>query len=258
MRKEKTTRASVTNENPILKIKQQIKKLIGKEKLYITPKTDNQKKFIEAIQNNNTDYVVATGIAGSGKSFLAIIESLNLLLREDNNFTKLRIFKPLKQLQHEEIGTLPGGVEEKLEFVLMSYTMQLKKIINEKVLELLFKEGIIEIIPMGNIRGLSLDNINIFDEFQNSSIENAETTLTRLEEGSKMIIIGDIRQRDFKDKSDNGLMFLTEHFNDFDEKFQVINFTDEDCVRSKLIQRITKVFDENHKPNQEQKTFLTS
>ena len=155
--------------------------------------------------------------------------------------------KPLKQLQHEDVGTLPGGVEEKLEYVLMSYSMQLNKLLSPIALEVLFKEKIIEIIPMGNLRGLSLDNINIFDEFQNTSIDNAETVLTRLEEGGKMIIIGDIRQRDFKDKNDNGLMFLTEHFKDFDNQVKVIEFADSDSVRSPLIQKITKVFDEKKK-----------
>ena len=139
---------------------------------------------------------------------------------------------------------LPGGVEEKLEYVLMSYSMQLNKLLSPIALEILFKEKIIEVIPMGNLRGLSLDNINIFDEFQNVSVDNAETVLTRLEEEGKMIIIGDIRQRDFKDKTDNGLMFLTEHFKDFDDHIKVIEFVDSDCVRSPLIQKITKLFDE--------------
>jgi predicted ribonuclease YlaK len=192
-------------------------------------------------------YVIATGVAGCGKSFLALSQAINLLLSDDNNYTKIRIFKPLKQLQHEDIGTLPGGVEEKLEYVLMSYSMQLNKLISPIALEILFKEKIIEVIPMGNLRGLSLDNINIFDEFQNVSIDNTETVLTRLEEGGKMIIIGDIRQRDFKDKNDNGLMFLTEHFKDFDEQVKVIEFADSDSVRSPLIQKITKIFDEKKK-----------
>jgi len=243
-RKIKKYNTEESEVDKIKEIKNQIRKKIGKLYLKINPKNENQEKFIKEILENDSMYVIATGIAGAGKTFIALIQAINLLLSDDNEYTKIRIFKPLKQLQHEDVGTLPGGVEEKLEYVLMSYSMQLNKLISPIALEILFKEKIIEIIPMGNLRGLSLDNINIFDEFQNVSIDNSETVLTRLEEGGKMIIIGDIRQRDFKDKNDNGLMFLTEHFKDFDEHIKVIEFVDSDCVRSPLIQKITKLFDE--------------
>jgi phosphate starvation-inducible PhoH-like protein len=197
-----------TEQDKIRARKDEIRKKIGKPYLKINAKTENQEKFIKEILDKESMYVIATGIAGAGKTFIALIQAINLLLSYDNEYTKIRIFKPLKQLQGEDIGILPGGVEEKLEYVLMSYSMQLNKLLSPIALEILFKEKIIEVIPMGNLRGLSLDNINIFDEFQNVSVDNAETVLTRLEEGGKMIIIGDIRQRDFKDKTDNGLMIL--------------------------------------------------
>ena len=246
-RRVKKYNADETEDDKLKEVKNQIRKKVGKPYLKINSKTENQEIFIKEIINKDSMYVIATGVAGCGKSFLALSQAINLLLSDDNNYTKIRIFKPLKQLQHEDVGTLPGGVEEKLEYVLMSYSMQLNKLLSPIALEVLFKEKIIEIIPMGNLRGLSLDNINIFDEFQNTSIDNAETVLTRLEEGGKMIIIGDIRQRDFKDKNDNGLMFLTEHFKDFDNQVKVIEFADSDSVRSPLIQKITKVFDEKKK-----------
>lgn len=243
-RKIKKYNTEQTEEEKLKQLKDEIRKKVGKTSLKITPKTENQALFINEINNNDCMYVVATGIAGAGKSYLALCQAINLLLSYDNPYTKIRIFKPLKQLQHEEIGILPGGVEEKLEYVLMSYSMQLNKVLPPMALDILFKEKIIEVIPMGNLRGLSLDNINIFDEFQNVSIDNTETVLTRLEENAKMIIIGDIRQRDYKDKNDNGLLFLTEKFKNFDDKFKVIEFLDSDSVRSPLIQKITKVFDE--------------
>lgn len=224
--------------------KNEIRKIIGKEKLWLQPKTENQKKLIDIIEDKETLYAIGTGIAGCGKTFLTLVQAINLLLSSNNSYTKIRIFKPLKQLQNEDIGTLPGDVDDKLKYVLMSYAIQLSKLIPEMVVETLFKNGTIEVIPMGNIRGLSLDNINIFDEFQNVSVDNAETVMTRLEEGAKMIIIGDIRQRDFKDKKDNGLMFITEHFKDFDNQIKLVEFVDSDCVRNPLIQKITKVFDE--------------
>jgi phosphate starvation-inducible protein PhoH len=246
-RKIKKYGGEETDADKLRAKKEEIRKKVGKPYLKIVPKTENQEKFIKDILDKDSMYVIATGIAGAGKSFLALSQAINLLLSHDNEYTKIRIFKPLKQLQHEDIGILPGGVEEKLEYVLMSYSMQLNKLLSPVALEILFKEKIIEVIPMGNLRGLSLNNINIFDEFQNVSVDNTETVLTRLEEGGKMIIIGDIRQRDFKDKNDNGLMFLTEHFKEFDEQVKVIEFVDSDCVRSPLIQKITKVFDEKKK-----------
>ncbi len=246
-RKLKKYNVEETEEDKLRERKNEIRKKVGKPYLKISPKTENQEKFVKDILDKESMYVIATGIAGAGKTFIALVQAINLLLNENNTYTKIRIFKPLKQLQHEDVGILPGGVEEKLEYVLMSYSMQLNKLLSPIALEILFKEKIIEVIPMGNLRGLSLDNINIFDEFQNVSVDNAETVLTRLEEDAKMIIIGDIRQRDFKDKDDNGLMFLTEHFKDFDDHVRVIEFVDSDCVRSPLIQKITKLFDEKKK-----------
>ena len=243
-RKVKKYGGEETDADRLRAKKEEIRKKVGKPYLKIVPKTENQEKFIKDILDKESMYVIATGIAGAGKTYIALIQAINLLLSHDNEYTKIRIFKPLKQLQNEDIGILPGGVEEKLEYVLMSYSMQLNKLLSPIALEILFKEKIIEVIPMGNLRGLSLDNINIFDEFQNVSVDNTETVLTRLEEDAKMIIIGDIRQRDFKDKKDNGLMFLTEHFRDFDDHVKVIEFVDSDCVRSQLIQKITKLFDE--------------
>lgn len=243
-RKIKKYDAEETDGDRLRAKKDEIRKKVGKPYLKIAGKTENQEIFMNEIMNKDAMYVLATGIAGAGKTYIALIQAINLLLSYDNEYTKIRIFKPLKQLQNEDIGTLPGGVEEKLEYVLMSYSMQLNKLLSPIALEILFKEKIIEVIPMGNLRGLSLDNINIFDEFQNTSIDNAETVLTRLEEGGKMIIIGDIRQRDFKDKKDNGLMFLTQHLKDFDDHIKVVEFVDSDCVRSPLIQKITKLFDE--------------
>lgn len=231
--------------DPIAEIKHEIRSIVGKDYLKIIPKTENQELFLQACESEDYNYVIATGIAGCGKSFLSLVQAFNLLLDDTNQYTKIRIFKPLKQLEHEDIGTLPGDVSEKLKYSLLSYGMQLSKLLDINAISLLMAKGFIEIIPMGNIRGLSLDNINIIDEFQNVSVSNSETILTRLQEDGKMIIIGDIRQRDFKDKNDNGLKFLTRHFRDLDPKIKIIEFNDSDCVRSSLIQKITKVYDEH-------------
>ncbi len=144
-RKLKKYNVEETEEDKLRERKNEIRKKVGKPYLKISPKTENQEKFVKDILDKESMYVIATGIAGAGKTFIALVQAINLLLNENNTYTKIRIFKPLKQLQHEDVGILPGGVEEKLEYVLMSYSMQLNKLLSPIALEILFKEKIIEV-----------------------------------------------------------------------------------------------------------------
>jgi phosphate starvation-inducible protein PhoH len=225
--------------------KETIKQIIGKDKIFLEAKTENQKLFINSVLDKNIMYSIATGVAGCGKTFISLVTALNLLLDDSNTFTKIKIFKSLKSLEHENVGTLPGDVNDKLKYTLYSYVIQLEKLLDNQTIDALLKNNIIEILPLGNLRGTSLNDINIFDEFQNISVENSETILTRLEENAKMIIIGDIRQRDFKDKKDNGLLFLTTHFKNVSPKIDIIEFNKDDSIRSTLIKLITEIFEKN-------------
>ena len=208
------------------------------------PKNLKQSKLMELISDKNKELIIVAGSPGTGKTFITLSECMNLLMNDANPYNELLIFKSVTTLKGEEIGHLPGDSNEKLKFFLLSYFIQIEKLIGKGNMEKLIDQDFVKIIPLGFIRGVSIaeNQIIIVDEFQNISIDNAKTILTRMEEGSKLICLGDIHQQD--SRGQNGLKFLVEHFKDVDDKIAVIEFDDADIVRNPLITKILKVFDE--------------
>jgi len=234
-----TTEGKVLTEEETKKI--QLKNIIG-DKKNPTPKNQKQKDLISLIKNKNIELLIVSGSAGTGKTFITLSECLNLLKDTNNSFNELIIFKSVTTLKGEDIGYLPGDTKEKMHFFLLSYFIQIEKLIGKFNMEKLLLQDFIKIIPLGFIRGISISSnqIVIVDEFQNISVDNAKTILTRMEEGSKLICLGDIEQKD--SKGQNGLKFLVDNLKDIDNKISIIEFDDNDIVRNPLITKILKVF----------------
>jgi phosphate starvation-inducible protein PhoH len=180
-------------------------------------------------------------------TFLALAESFNLLRDPNNNFVEIILFKSVTQLKGEETGFLPGDLKDKMAYINLSFFMQFSKLIEEKALTKLIDEGFIKVYPLGSIRGASLSDksIVIVDEVQNLSIDNLHTVVTRMEEKSKLILIGDITQRDAPNSNDNALKYMTEHYRDIDNKIQIVEFTYEDVVRNELIKKLQWIYENN-------------
>lgn len=210
----------------------------------VKAKSEKQTELMGLISNKNKQIIIVSGPAGCGKTLVTLSEALYLLMDESNKFEEISIFKSVTPLKGEEVGFLPGDITEKMKFFLMSYFIQIEKLIGKARLEKLIEKEFLKLVPLGFIRGVSMDNkqIIIVDEFQNISIENAKTILTRMEEGAKLICLGDIRQQDSRGK--NGLSFLVEHFKDVDNKIAVLEFNDSEIVRNPLITKILNVFEE--------------
>jgi PhoH-like ATPase len=234
-----TTNGKILSEEETKKIK--LQSLIN-DKKNPKPKNDKQKQLISLIQDKNIEIIVVSGSAGTGKTFITISECLNQLRNTQNDFNELIIFKSVTTLKGEDIGHLPGDTKEKMQFFLLSYFIQIEKLIGRANMEKLITQDFIKIIPLGFIRGVSISNnqIVIVDEFQNISIDNAKTILTRIEEGSKLICIGDIEQKD--SKGENSLKFLVENLKGIDDKIAVLEFTENEIVRNPLITKILKIF----------------
>lgn len=218
---------------------------ILRKRLKIEAKTENQRFFMDAIRDPNIDFIVGSGISGCGKSFLALVEALNLIQDDKNHFDEIMIFKSITPLKGEDIGALPGTVDEKLLFIYQSFFMQLEKLIPADELKKLYDEKIIKIMPLGTIRGISIPatTIVIVDEVQNLTSEKVHTAQTRMSEGAKMILIGDEKQCDTKIWEDNGLTYLVESYKDVHPSIEVIIFNEDDSVRSPLIKMFQQNFD---------------
>ncbi len=212
----------------------------------VKPKSAKQGELMGLIANKDKQIIIVSGPAGCGKTLVTLSEALYLLMDESNKFEEISIFKSVTPLKGEEVGFLPGDITEKMRFFLMSYFIQIEKLIGKARLDKLIEKEFLKLVPLGYIRGVSMSNkqIIIVDEFQNISIENAKTILTRIEEGAKLICLGDIRQQDSRGK--NGLSFLVEHFKDIDDKIVVLEFNDSEIVRNPLITKILNVFENNN------------
>ncbi len=238
-----------------------------KHPLPLVAKTENQAHFMEALQDKAKTHVLASGCAGTGKTFLALIAALNLLRQGDNEFEEIIILKSVKELEGESIGFLPGDKDEKLQYVYMSYYMQLERILKKEIFDELKTKEFIKILPIGAIRGFSIskNSIVIVDETQNLSEDNTYTVMTRMEAKAKLIVIGDVFQRDRTDDNDNGLVFAVDMMKKMKAKLagtpmgdaiSITEFTKEDSVRSPFIQHLQGLYEDHLNVRQETADIL--
>ena len=199
------------------------------------PLTENQKLFYDAYKQG--DYFIALhGVAGTGKTFIALYKAIEEVLEKTNSFNKIIIVR--SAVQSREIGHLPGDVGEKMEIYEQPYRQICHQFFDRKdAWDRLEEQGYIQFISTSFIRGMSFDNaIIIVDEMQNLSYEEIDTVMTRVGHMSKIIWCGDYRQSDLnKRKSDvTGILKffdIAQHM----KAFTRIEFTVDDIVRSSLV-----------------------
>jgi phosphate starvation-inducible PhoH-like protein len=205
-------------------------------------KTENQKKLINSIKEN--DVTVSIGSAGCGKTFIACATALKLLKENPEKYKDIKLVKSITKLKNEDIGTLPGTPLEKLMIYMMSYMDSFYKLIGEDATNKLLEAGFIKIEVLGAVRGRSFNNtILIADEFQNIVIDNAKTLLTRISDDSKYIILGDVDQIDLKDKKESSLKYIADKIlaNKVDGVDAII-FDDDDIIRHRLTKYFLNMF----------------
>jgi phosphate starvation-inducible PhoH-like protein len=217
------------NTNPIDKIKIDIK-----------CKNDRQKKLLESLRDNTITF--CEGSAGTGKTFVTLSHALKEL--KSGNFRKIVLVKSVTTLNEESLGFLKGDLATKLEPIMYSYTGNIEKIIGKRLSEDLLAMGKIEWMPIAYLRGVSIDDaFIIIDETQNISIDNIRTILSRIGEGSKMVLLGDIKQKDIKNKKNSALEFIMEHFVNI-EGIGAVRFEKEHIIRHPIIEKFEHRFDE--------------
>ena len=199
------------------------------------PLTENQQLFFDAYKQG--DYFVALhGVAGTGKTFIALYKAIEEVLDKSNPFNKIIVVR--SAVQSREIGHLPGDVGEKMEIYEQPYRQICHQLFDRKdAWDRLEEQGHIQFISTSFIRGMSFDNaIIIVDEMQNLTYEEIDTVMTRVGHMSKIIWCGDYRQTDLN-KRKNDVTGILKFFDiaQHMKAFTRIEFTVDDIVRSSLV-----------------------
>ncbi|MFZ9702241.1 MAG: PhoH family protein [Candidatus Nanopelagicales bacterium] len=204
----------------------------------IRPKTFNQKKYVDAIDNKTV--VFGIGPAGSGKTYLAVAKAVQALQAKQVN--RIVLTRPAVEAG-EHLGFLPGTLSEKIDPYLRPLYDALQDMIDPEKIPKLMTNGSIEVAPLAYMRGRTLnDSFIILDEAQNTSPEQMKMFLTRLGFGSKMVVTGDVTQIDLPSGTKSGLKVVQNILGSVDD-LEFVNLTSEDVVRHKLVSRIVEAYE---------------
>ena len=219
------------------------------DKVYITanqrvvsPKSINQKKYIDSIRNN--DIVFGIGPAGTGKTYLAVAMAISALT--GNRVKNIILTRPAVEAG-EKLGFLPGDIAQKVDPYLRPLYDALHDMLGrEKVAEYI-ERGIVEIAPLAFMRGRTLNNaFVILDEAQNTSHEQMKMFLTRIGFDSRAVITGDITQIDLPEGKQSGLVEASRILKKI-KGIGFAGFTDVDVVRHPLVQEIIRAYAKKEK-----------
>ena len=208
----------------------------------VAAKTAGQAAYLKELAEK--DLVFALGPAGSGKTFLAVAYGVSLLLK--GRVDKLVITRPAVEAG-ERLGFLPGDLNEKIDPYLTPIWGALEDIIGAEALKKRRERNEIEVAPLAYMRGRTLNYACvIIDEAQNTTRMQMKMILTRLGEGSKMVVTGDPSQIDLPNRNDSGLTHAVGLLGSV-KGVGVAELTADDIVRHELVARIVRAYDNEHK-----------
>lgn len=203
-----------------------------------SPRNLAQRKYIDLLYSS-VPVIIGTGPAGTGKTLLACHAGSKALA--SRQVDRLILTRPAVSVD-EQHGFLPGSLEKKMEPWTRPMFDALHRYMSPKQVKMLIEDRKIEICPLAYMRGRTFDNAWIIgDEMQNSTPSQMKMLLTRIGDGSKMIVAGDIAQHD-RGFEKNGLSDLVSRIFTDSESVRHMNFTDEDIVRSDVIKEILRMY----------------
>lgn len=215
-------------------------------KRMVQPRSVNQRRYVEAIEQN--DMVFGVGPAGTGKTYLAVAMAASALMAK--KISRIVLVRPAVEAG-ERLGFLPGSLQEKVDPYLRPLYDALYELLEPERVDKMLERNVIEIAPLAFMRGRTLnDAFIIMDEAQNTTGEQMKMFLTRLGNNSKAVITGDITQIDLPNPKKSGLV---EAINVLEgvEGVRFCHFEDSDVVRHHLVQRIIRAYDRATRQQQE-------
>ncbi len=211
---------------------------VASKKKVVVPKTETQRRYIQAIRNS--DIVFGIGPAGTGKTYLAMAMAINSLITK--KVSRIVLARPAVEAG-EKLGFLPGDMYEKVHPYLRPLYDALFDMMDLDRAQRLIEKGVIEIAPLAYMRGRTLnDAFVILDEAQNTTTEQMKMYLTRLGFNSKTVITGDVTQIDLPQDKKSGLVEAADILQGI-EGIEFVFFSDRDVVRHPLVQEIIKAYE---------------
>lgn len=214
----------------------------------IKPRNPKQAEYLRLLNCADTHIVIATGCAGTGKTFVGVSHAMEKLLAGE--IKKIVITRPLVAVEDKNFGALPGSAFEKQYPYLLSVLDTVYKYVTPQQFQNLMTKGVVEICPLIFMRGRSFENCFIIaDEMQNSSPNQMLMLLTRIGQGSKMIIDGDAGQidRGFEHSGLVDLLYKLEQKPQ--EGFGIVHFTEEEVERHEMVKKVLRLYKTKAIPN---------
>ena len=218
-----------------------IEYIIKTPKKSVIPRSEKQKKYVRALRDS--EIIISSGPAGTGKTYLAVAVALTMLL--DKKIERIILSRPAVEAG-ERLGFLPGDMREKVDPYLRPLYDALYDLLDFEKIQKRIEIGDIEIAPLAFMRGRTLKNsFAILDEAQNATDTQIKMFLTRIGENSKIVINGDPSQIDLPNKSLSGLRRSKEILGHLNE-ISVIDFDHTDVVRHPLVSKIVKAYSDQN------------
>jgi len=211
--------------------------VFGNRGILVKPRTHNQRRLVASIEDN--DMLFAIGPAGTGKTYTSVALAVRAL--KNKEVRKIILTRPAVEAG-ENLGFLPGDLKEKLDPYLQPLYDALQDMINPEKLAEYMDSGVIQIAPIGFMRGRTLDNaFVILDEGQNATESQMKMFLTRMGKSAKFIITGDVTQVDLPKNQRSGLKKAIQVL-DETKGISIIFLDEQDVIRHQLVKKIIKAF----------------
>jgi len=210
-----------------------------KYRVTISARNPNQKTYLQKLQDESKNIILAVGPAGTGKTMLAVQHGIKMY--QEGLVDKIVVTRPAVSVD-EDLGFLPGTLQEKMAPWTRPIFDVFQEYYQQKEIAKMLEEGVIEISPLAYMRGRTFKNAYIVaDEMQNATVNQMKMLLTRLGEGSKMVVTGDLNQADRL--KDNGLIdFCNLITNKQLHHIDVVQFDHTDIERHNAVKEVLEVY----------------
>jgi phosphate starvation-inducible PhoH-like protein len=206
---------------------------------HVRPRTDGQARYVRGMQENDLTFCI--GPAGTGKTYLAVGMAVSLL--RQGQAKRIVLVRPAVEAG-ERLGFLPGDIVAKVNPYLRPLFDSLNDMLEPEQVKRYMENDIIEIVPLAYMRGRTLNQaVIILDEGQNTTISQMKMFLTRMGNGSKIMVTGDITQIDLPRQVRSGLVDAVHRLRDL-ERIEIIYLNESDIVRHPLVQKIVRAYEE--------------